>query len=182
MNKENKKAAQERRAAEREKKARRNKLLNVLAFWGPFVAIVAVIALLVWAVATSDYTGTSDTETETEDTTTDTTADDSEETTEDSSSTYLSDDTSLIAEEGDTLNIDFTGYIDGVAFDNGSGTSDIELSENSGFIDGFADAIVGHYVGETFDIEVTFPDDYYEDLAGKDATFTITINGKYVTE
>lgn len=75
------------------------------------------------------------------------------------------------------VNIDYTGSIDGVEFDGGAAT-DVELDiANSGYIDGFAEAIVGHKAGETFDINVTFPEDYgSEDLAGKDAVFKITVN------
>ena len=65
--------------------------------------------------------------------------------------------TNRAAENGDTVNIDFAGSIDGVAFDGGTG-SDYDLTLGSGtFIDGFEDQIVGHMPGETFDVNVTFP-------------------------
>lgn len=79
---------------------------------------------------------------------------------------------------GDIANIDYTGYQDGVAFDNGSGTGfDLEIGSGT-FIDGFEDAIVGHEIGDTFDAELKFPDDYQNnpDLAGQSVTFTITVN------
>ena len=81
--------------------------------------------------------------------------------------------------DGDTLNIDYTGYVDGEAFEsgstNGNGTT-VTIGVTS-YIEGFLEQLVGHEVGETFDIDVTFPDDYSnEDLAGKPATFTVTIN------
>lgn len=89
--------------------------------------------------------------------------------------------TNRAAENGDTVNIDFAGSIDGVAFDGGTG-SDYDLTLGSGtFIDGFEDQIVGHMAGETFDVNVTFPDDYQAtNLAGKDAVFATTLN--YINE
>ncbi len=93
--------------------------------------------------------------------------------------------TSGTAEEGDTVNIDFVGKIDGVEFEGGStGGAGSELTLGSGrMIAGFEEQIIGHEVGETFDINVTFPEDYGEpSLAGQDAVFTITINCKYEKE
>ena len=89
--------------------------------------------------------------------------------------------TNRAAENGDTVNIDFAGSIDGVAFDDGTG-SDYDLTLGSGtFIDGFEDQIVGHMPGETVDVNVTFPDDYQAtNLAGKDAVFATTLN--YINE
>ena len=87
------------------------------------------------------------------------------------------------AEEGDKVNIDFVGKIDGVAFDGGT-AEDQELELGSGsFIPGFEEGIVGHEVGEAFDIEVSFPEDYHsEELKGKDAVFSITLNSIAVEE
>lgn len=81
------------------------------------------------------------------------------------------------AQDGDKVNIDFEGKVDGVAFDGGS-AQDQELELGSGsFIPGFEEAIVGHSVGESFDINVTFPEDYFtEELQGKEAVFTITLH------
>lgn len=79
-------------------------------------------------------------------------------------------------ETGDIANIDFEGKVDGVAFDGGTSKS-YDLGIGSGtFIPGFEDQIIGMKVGETKDIEVTFPDDYSAELAGKDAVFTVTVN------
>lgn len=76
----------------------------------------------------------------------------------------------------DTTTIDYVGKIDGEAFEGGT-DEDYELTLGSGqFIDGFEEQIVGHNVGETFDIEVTFPTDYGNELAGQKATFTITLD------
>lgn len=83
-------------------------------------------------------------------------------------------------EEGDVLNIDFLGKLDGEAFDGGSDT-DYFLKIGSGkFVPGFEEALKGAVVGSTVDIDVTFPDNYYEGLAGKPVVFTVTIN--YVAE
>ena len=76
------------------------------------------------------------------------------------------------------VNIDYTGKINGKKFDGGSATGyELNLAD-SNFISGFAEQIVGHKVGETFDITVTFPSNYSNntELAGKKATFTIKIN------
>ena len=78
---------------------------------------------------------------------------------------------------GDTTVIDFEGFCDGVAFDGGKGEG-FELSLGAGqFIPGFEDQIVGHEIGEEFDIQVKFPEDYQaEELKGKDATFKIKLH------
>ena len=85
--------------------------------------------------------------------------------------------TNRAAENGDTVNIDFAGSIDGVAFDGGTG-SDYDLTLGSGtFIDGFEDQIVGHSAGEEFDVNVTFPAEYQAaELAGKAAVFKIKLH------
>ena len=87
------------------------------------------------------------------------------------------------AEEGDKVNIDFEGKVDGVAFDGGT-AEDQELELGSGsFIPGFEEGIVGHEVGDEFDIEVSFPEDYHsEELKGKDAVFSITLKSIAVEE
>ena len=86
-------------------------------------------------------------------------------------------------QEGDTATIDFTGKIDGAEFEGGSST-DYPLVIGSGsFIEGFEDSIVGHNIGDTFDWNGKFPDDYSNaDYAGKDVTFTITVKGIGVEE
>jgi len=81
------------------------------------------------------------------------------------------------AQDGDETVIDFVGKKDGVAFDGGTAT-DYTLKLGSGqFIPGFEEGIVGHKVGETFDIELNFPADYHSaELAGTSVTFTVTLN------
>jgi len=81
------------------------------------------------------------------------------------------------AQLGDTVTMDYEGKIDGVAFEGGTATGqETELNENR-FIPGFVDGIVGMTAGETKDVPAKFPDPYSnEELAGKDAVFTITVH------
>ena len=90
--------------------------------------------------------------------------------------TYI-DITDRAAVDGDTVNIDFAGTVDGEAFDGGTSEGyDLELGSGS-FIDGFEDQIVGHKIGDEFDVNVTFPEDYgSEELNGKAAVFAVTLN------
>ena len=97
--------------------------------------------------------------------------------------------TDRAAADGDTVNIDYAGTVDGVAFTGGT-YSGYSLTLGSGsFIDGFEDQIVGHKPGETFDVNVTFPDGYSDStdasgntvkLSGQKAVFTVTLN--YISE
>ena len=81
------------------------------------------------------------------------------------------------AQMGDIVKIDFDGSVDGVAFDGGKGT-DYSLKLGSGsFIPGFEEQIAGHTIGEEFDVNVTFPEDYHAaELAGKASVFKTKIN------
>lgn len=81
------------------------------------------------------------------------------------------------AEDGDRVNIDFEGKVDGEVFEGGTGENqDLELGSNT-FIPGFEEQIVGHEVGDTFDVKVTFPEDYFADeLKGKEAVFEVKLN------
>ncbi len=78
---------------------------------------------------------------------------------------------------GDIANIDYEGSVDGVPFDGGKGAShDLKLGSGS-FIPGFEDQIVGKSVGEEFDVNVTFPEEYHaKELAGKAAVFKTKVN------
>lgn len=87
------------------------------------------------------------------------------------------------AEMGDNIVMDYTGYKDGVAFDNGAEENREGVLGSIGFIDGFEDQIVGHKAGEKFDIQVTFPEDYKStDLAGQEVTFKIHLKKLTTTE
>ena len=81
------------------------------------------------------------------------------------------------AANGDTVVIDFEGFVDGVAFDGGKSEGySLELGSGS-FIPGFEEQIVGKNIGDEFDIVVTFPEEYgAENLAGKEATFKIKLH------
>lgn len=91
----------------------------------------------------------------------------------------LSTDEQLVIADGDEVNIDFVGTVDGVEFDGGnSGGAGYDLTIGSGsFVDDFEQQLIGHKPGEEVTVEVTFPDDYNEELAGKDAVFAVTVNG-----
>ena len=80
------------------------------------------------------------------------------------------------AKEGDTVNIDYVGKIDGEEFDGGSDEgADLKLGSGK-FIDGFEDGLIGARKGETRTLNLTFPEDYTQDLAGKAVEFTVTVN------
>ena len=80
-------------------------------------------------------------------------------------------------ENGDTANIDYTGKKDGVAFDGGTATGyDLEIGSNS-FIEGFETGLIGKKIGDTVDLNLTFPENYNSaELAGKAVVFTVKIN------
>jgi trigger factor len=81
------------------------------------------------------------------------------------------------AKDGDTTVIDFEGFVDDVAFDGGKGDG-YRLTLGSGqFIPGFEEQIVGHSIGDEFDVTVTFPEEYHSDaLAGKPAVFKVKLH------
>ncbi len=81
------------------------------------------------------------------------------------------------AEDGDSTNINFEGFVDDVPFEGGKG-EDFNLVLGSGqFIPGFEEQIVGHSAGDEFDVTVTFPEQYHSDeLAGKESVFKVKLN------
>ena len=81
------------------------------------------------------------------------------------------------AENGDTVDIDFEGFVDGVAFEGGKAEHYSLVLGSGSFIPGFEEQVVGHKAGEEFDVNVKFPEEYQaEELAGKDATFKIKLH------
>ena len=98
--------------------------------------------------------------------------------------------TGRAAEEGDIANIDYSGTVDGVVFTGGTAEG-YDLTLGSGtFIPGFEEQIVGHNIGDSFDVTVTFPDDYGDStdeagntitLSGKEAVFRVTLNSLAVS-
>ena len=158
MKKENKKIAQERRARERRKKEIRRKISKTIVI---LIPLIAVIALFI-AIAITSADSASDT---------------------DSDSAGYSTDASLTVEDGDTVNIDYVGSVDGVEFEGGStqgqGT-DLVIGSGS-YIDDFEEQLIGAHPGDEVDVYATFPDPYNNnpDLSGKEALFEVTINGIY---
>ena len=188
MKKENRKLAQQRRAQERQKQKKIRKLKKFLAWFIPGIIILLLVIILV-ADAVRNSGSEDSQEAETTESTSDTGSEDTssedssaEEDSQESGSSTLSTDTSLTVEDGDTVNIDYVGSIDGVEFDggstNGQGT---DLTIGSGlYIDDFEEQLIGSHPGDTVEVNVTFPDDYSsEDLQGQDALFEVTINGIY---
>ena len=158
MKKENKKMAQERRARERRKKEIQRKISKTIVI---LIPLIAVIALFI-AIAITSADSASDT---------------------DSDSAGYSTDASLTVEDGDTVNIDYVGSVDGVEFEGGStqgqGT-DLVIGSGS-YIDDFEEQLIGAHPGDEIDVYATFPDPYNNnpDLSGKEALFEVTINGIY---
>ena len=85
------------------------------------------------------------------------------------------------AQMGDTANIDFEGFDNGVPFEGGKGDNfDLKLGSGS-FVPGFEEQVVGMSAGEEKDIDITFPEDYHKDLAGKAVVFHVKVNKVTVT-
>ena len=171
--------AQQRRAQERRKKAVRRKISTILAVVIPILALAALVAVLIIFTApessgSSDSSGTAET-----DNTSDTGTSDTAENTD---TPVLSTDSSLTIENGDTVNIDYVGTVDGVEFDGGSTNgAGADLTIGSGrYIDDFEEQLIGSHPGDTVEVNVTFPEDYgNEELNGRDAVFEVVINGIY---
>ena len=180
MKKENKKMAQERRARERRKKEIQRKISKVIVVLIPLIAVIALFIAI--AITSADSASDTDANTDTStgsSTDTDTTADDNT----DNNSAGYSTDASLTVEDGDTVNIDYVGSVDGVEFEGGStqgqGT-DLVIGSGS-YIDDFEEQLIGAHPGDEIDVYATFPDPYNNnpDLSGKEALFEVTINGIY---
>ncbi len=82
---------------------------------------------------------------------------------------------------GDQVTIDYVGKLNGEAFQGGTASDQtMNILDNSGYIPGFVEGIIGHKMGETFDVNVTFPKDYHAtDLAGQAVVFTMTLDAIY---
>ena len=99
------------------------------------------------------------------------------------SNKIASTDAALAAVEGDTVNIDYVGTVDGVEFEGGStnGTGTDLILGSGSYVDDFEEQLYGSHPGDHVTVEVTFPEDYSsEDLQGKDAVFEVTVNSIYV--
>lgn len=177
MNKENKRLAQEKRAQERKKKARRAMIQRISL--GACIVVV-LLGIIIYGAIDSKQNGTD----QAADSNNDTTSVDANAVTEPT----LQTDDSLVVENGDVVDIDYAGTVDGIAFEGGTGSFNLEIGSHS-FIDDFEEQLIGHHVGETVEVEVTFPEGYkghYTDadgesksLSGADAVFMVTIVGIY---
>ena len=182
MKKENRKMAQQRRAEERRKKEFRKKLSKILVIGIPSLAVLALVIVLIVDGITNNTDDSQTNSTNTEASSgTDSTSDSYDTDSQDTGSSY-STDTSLTVEDGDTINIDYVGSVDGVEFDGGNtqgmGT-DLVIGSGS-YIDDFEDQLIGAHPGDQVDVYVTFPEDYgVEELNGKEALFQVTVNGIY---
>ena len=91
--------------------------------------------------------------------------------------------TDRAVQDGDQVNLDYSGKTDGVAFDGGTAQGQTLTIGSHTFIEGFEEQLIGMNIGETRDINVTFPEEYHaEELKGKPAVFTVKINGITVKE
>lgn len=155
MNKENRQMAKQRRIQEGGKSKRWRKLKQNLMLGIPAIIIAGIsITILVTFIQTKNKL----------------------------ERTNLNTDISLIVEDGDAVNIDYVGTIDGAEFSGGStnGRSEDVIIGSGSYIDDFEEQLIGHHVGDTVDVTVTFPEDYVDaDLREKEAVFTTTINGIY---
>lgn len=190
MNKENKRQAMERRAQERQKQAKKKRVYSALQNWGPVVLIIVVVIALLVAIITSGASGSDENgvgddselgfQLVDEDGNaldiTDWTEIDEEELTE---SDDLDTTEGIVISNGDVVNIDYEGRHNGETFEGGSSYGEDVTIGAGEYIEGFEEGIVGHAVGETFDMPVTFPEGYGGDLSGEEIIFTVTVNGIY---
>lgn len=181
MNKENKKMAQERRAAERARKKRLAVTRNV-----------AIVLIVVAFFAGMIIFGALESKREKADSNAgqDSSTSQSQDVSEDSSDsdTTLDTDTDREVKDGDTVAVHYAGSVDGIAFDGGTGDYDLVIGSHT-FIDDFEEQLIGHKIGETVEVKATFPDGYsatYQDaegnshsLSGVEATFEVDIKGIY---
>jgi len=164
MRKENKKLAQQKRAKARKKEAVMKVLGKVAMFGIPTMAFLLLVGLiLVNPFAKKEVNG------------------ESEESVE-SVATELVTDKTLKVKNGDTVNIDYVGSVDGVEFEGGStGGNGTDLTIGSGmYIDDFEEQLIGSHPGDKVEVVVTFPEEYgNEELKGKEAVFKVVVNGIY---
>lgn len=170
MKKENKELARKQRAEKRRKEEWMKKGKRAVMIGVP---LILVLILIIWAAAASQESKGGDSGS----------VSDTEQTAADYEMQPLyNTDTSLVVQDKDTVNIDYIGDVDGIEFvggnTNGNGAS---LTIGSGaYIDDFEEQLIGHSVGETVDVNVTFSENYgNEELNGKEAHFSVTINGIY---
>lgn len=87
------------------------------------------------------------------------------------------DETKIKSEMGDTVVIDFEGYLNGKKFEGGSASQYFVTIGSNTFIDNFEEQLIGHKIGDEFDVNVTFPESYLnKDLEGKDVVFKVKMH------
>ena len=158
MKKENKELAQKRKA-EQKRKAKNKKIGSIICKIGiPTVLLLAVIGICIAIPGNL--------------------SDSSSEISSDVPSSYTVD-TSYEIKNGDSVNIDYVGSVDGEVFEDTQGQGTMLTIGSGTYIDDFEEQLIGAKVGETVEVNVTFPENYTEELSGKDAIFEVTINGVY---
>ena len=175
MKLENKRAAQEQRSKERETQKKRDLFKKIGLASIPFLIVIAFIVASHFipdqteelsAVVTPNADGTVNIVNGNLDAEND----------------EYSTDRRLKAREGDRVNIDYEGFIDGEsigATDPANGGTDVVIGQGL-YFDGLEESLIGHRPGDIVKVKLTFPDDYYnENLAGKTGDFNITLNGIY---
>ena len=179
MKKENKKLAQQKRAEQRKKAETKNKIINITKIGLPILAVVLLVVLIIVDPLSSSNTNTGTDSSSSDGLSVEGNADDTSTETE---TPTLQTDTSLTVTDGDTVNIDYVGTIDGVEFSGGNtqgAGADLVIGSGS-YIDDFEEQLIGAHPGDTVEVNVTFPEDYgNESLNGKDAVFEVVINGIY---
>ena len=159
MKKENKKLAQQKRAKQRKQQKIKNLFEKVYQIGVPVLAFVLLVSFILFDPFAKKAT---DTSTE--------------------SSLVIVRDSAFTVNDGDKINIDFVGYIDGEEYEDlnskGQGT-DLTIGSKT-YIGDFEQQLIGAHLLDVVDVTVTFPEDYgKEELNGKEALFKVTINGKY---
>ena len=171
MKKENKKLAQERRAKEKKQQKIKEIVVKVCKIGIPSLLLLLVIVLaIVNPFAKTEADGDSGAGANAENTT--------------ETGTLLTD-SSLEIKDGDTVNIDYVGSIDGVEFSGGNTQgAGADLTIGSGkYIDDFEEQLIGAHPGDEVDVYATFPENYgNEQLNGKEALFKVVVNGIYSYE
>lgn len=174
MKKENRKQAQEQRAAQRKKQQQQDQLKKYTLIGLPIVLALILLYLILANPFPTTHEDTHNHET----TSTESVSTPSES----EAPTSLQTDTALTVENGDTVNIDYVGSVDGVEFEGGNTQgygADLVIGSHS-YIDDFEEQLIGAHPGDTVDVVVTFPENYgVEELNGKEALFVTTVNGIY---
>ena len=162
MKKENKKLAQQRRAKQKKQQKIKNVIEKVCNIGLPSLLFVALVGFILWDPFAKKPVTQAPQET-----------------------TGIVRDSVFEVKDGDTINLDFVGYVDGKEFEGGNTQGQgINLTIGSKtFIDDFEEQLIGAHVQDVVDVTVTFPENYGKaELNGKEALYKVTINGIYMKE